>query len=297
MAIRGDDGMTYFSGNVGIGVSTTTGRFQVLAGGTTTLYVKSSDGYVGIGTTDPDIPLKMVTNIAGEYGLASGVYDPDMSGGDAIYTHIGNANQSKDVGNIGFRYSGVNSDNNMLTFGFHSANYLFNIKAGGNVGVGTSAPSMKFEVNGGIKVASTTAVAPSNGTIVYNSTDNDFYGYKNGAWASMTSGGTSLWTRDAGDGWFTSQPFANPSTTTLSLNADGLSENAFLRIELIDKYGELVRNYSGESAAVVKTSGLKTKVVWPGGELIKCANASYRVRVTFAGADAAKIKFYVGYLE
>jgi hypothetical protein len=33
------------------------------------------------------------------------------------------------------------------------------------------------------------------------------------------------------------------------------------------------------------------------GEAITSGNPSLRVRVTFAGADAAKIKFYVAYLE
>jgi hypothetical protein len=106
-----------------------------------------------------------------------------------------------------------------------------------------------------------------------------------------------LSTRDPLDGGCTSKPLENVRPRTLSVNADGLSENAFLRIELIDRKGEPIAGYSGAAAAVVKVSGLKTKVVWPGGAEIRCANAAYRVRVVFAGPQAQEAKFYAGYLE
>ena len=103
--------------------------------------------------------------------------------------------------------------------------------------------------------------------------------------------------RDPGDAFFTSEPLANSAPRTLALNADGLSERAVLRVELIDKNGTPITGYSGAAAAVVTTSGLKTTVAWPGGERITCPNAALRVRVQLAGADAAKIKFYAAYLE
>lgn len=106
-----------------------------------------------------------------------------------------------------------------------------------------------------------------------------------------------LSTRDVGDGWFTSQPLAHPGSATLALNADGLSENAFIRVELIDRNGTPIPGYSGASAAIMKASGLKTTVAWPTGTLITCPNPAIRIRVRFAGADAAKVKFYAGYLE
>ncbi len=106
-----------------------------------------------------------------------------------------------------------------------------------------------------------------------------------------------LATRDPLEGGFTSMPLENAGPRTLAVNADGLSAAGFLRVELIDKKGEPIPGYSGAAAATVKTSGLKTKVAWPAGERIQSPNAAYRVRVTFAGADAARVKFYAGYLE
>ncbi len=96
---------------------------------------------------------------------------------------------------------------------------------------------------------------------------------------------------------FTSKPLANTGTATLSLNVDGLSATAMLRVELIDKAGTPVAGYSGPDAALVRTSGLAIKVVWPGGDTIKCTNAAYRLRVFFTGPDASRIKFYAAYLE
>ncbi|MSU48256.1 MAG: hypothetical protein EXS37_04050 [Opitutus sp.] len=107
-----------------------------------------------------------------------------------------------------------------------------------------------------------------------------------------------LSTRDPGEGGFTSQPIANPRPRTLFVNADGLSEDAFLRIELIDKNGGPVAGYAGAAAARVKQSGLKTLVTWAGGaEAIRCANTAYRVRVALVGSRAGEINFYVAYLE
>ena len=95
----------------------------------------------------------------------------------------------------------------------------------------------------------------------------------------------------------TSRPLANPRPAALSLNVEGVSATAILRVELIDKNGTPIPGYSGAAAASVKESGLKTKISWPGGELIRCANPLYRVRLTFSGPDSARIKFYAGYLE
>lgn len=103
--------------------------------------------------------------------------------------------------------------------------------------------------------------------------------------------------RDPGDGWCTSQPLANSPAASLYVNVDGLSAKAQLRVELIDKGGSPIPGYAGADAAVVRNSGLRVPVAWPGRARIDCPNAMIRVRLTLAGADAAKIRFYVAYLE
>jgi len=103
--------------------------------------------------------------------------------------------------------------------------------------------------------------------------------------------------RDKVASQFTSMPIANTGPRTLHINADGLSKDAALRVELIDRLGEPVAGYSGADAATVAESGLKAAATWPGGTQIKCDNKSYRVRVAFTGPAAAGIRFYAAYLE
>ncbi|MBL9216777.1 MAG: hypothetical protein JNG83_14970 [Opitutaceae bacterium] len=103
--------------------------------------------------------------------------------------------------------------------------------------------------------------------------------------------------RDAGGGSCTSRPLPNRGPVTLYLNADGLAEEARLRIELIDRLGAPVPGYAGAEAAIVRESGLKVAVRWPQGTAITCPQESYRLRFTFEGAEAGRVRFYAGYLE
>lgn len=69
----------------------------------------------------------------------------------------------------------------------------------GDVGIGTSTPNEKLQVNGGVLVGNTTN--SNAGTIRYNGSDLE--GYVNGSWTSLTTGGGgggggSVWTTGAG---------------------------------------------------------------------------------------------------
>jgi hypothetical protein len=55
----------------------------------------------------------------------------------------------------------------------------------GNVGIGTTTPSAKLDVNGVIKVGENSSIIPQNGMIRYNSTTNKFQGYAAGAWVDL----------------------------------------------------------------------------------------------------------------
>jgi len=64
---------------------------------------------------------------------------------------------------------------------------------GGNVGIGTAAPSQKLDVGGNANFSGTVGIgnfpsAPfpaANGMIYYDTTKKDFYGYKNGSWLPL----------------------------------------------------------------------------------------------------------------
>jgi hypothetical protein len=106
-----------------------------------------------------------------------------------------------------------------------------------------------------------------------------------------------LSTREKGDGQFTTRPLTNLRSASLSINVEGVSQEAVLRIELIDKTGNAIEGYSGRDAAVVADSGLSVKVSWSGRTKIEVSNAAIRLRVSLTGPQAHQVKFYAAYLE
>ena len=78
-----------------------------------------------------------------------------------------------------------------------------------NVGIGTTNPSEKLDVNGGIIIGATTNTA--KGTIRWNETKNDFEGYNGSVWLSLTGNKGSWGSKE-------SLSFQN-DVTTIKLNS------------------------------------------------------------------------------
>jgi len=57
----------------------------------------------------------------------------------------------------------------------------------GKIGIGTSTPKEKLDVDGAIKISTNIDTSPEAGTIRWNATTNDFEGYTGTAWKSLTS--------------------------------------------------------------------------------------------------------------
>lgn len=82
----------------------------------------------------------------------------------------------------------------------------------------------------------------------------------------------------------------------LLVNAEGLSADARLRIELVDEREQPLPLYAGENAAVVQQPGVQLPVAWPRGETIPRTDHRFRIRVTFEGPRRNQIRFYALYL-
>lgn len=74
--------------------------------------------------------------------------------------------------------------NNAVIMGKYNQNTL--VVSGTSVGIGTSSPQAKLDVNGTMLLGNLSGdPSGSNGMIYYNTTTNKFRGYENGAWANL----------------------------------------------------------------------------------------------------------------
>ena len=84
--------------------------------------------------------------------------------------------------------------------------------------------------------------------------------------------------------------------TGLAVNADGLSPEARLRIELLDALERPLPGYAGDQAAVVCESGLRTRVSWPGRDHNSNLDAPCKIKIAFEGQARQTIRFYALYV-
>jgi hypothetical protein len=82
----------------------------------------------------------------------------------------------------------------------------------------------------------------------------------------------------------------------LWINADGLSPDARLRVELLDELENPLPGYSGDNAGTLQQSGLRAKVSWKTNEQIPDLQIPFKIKVSFEGERAGSIKFYSLYV-
>ncbi len=81
------------------------------------------------------------------------------------------------------------------------------------------------------------------------------------------------------------------------VNADGLGDDATLKVELLNRNTTPIPDYSGSNAAIVKTSGFQTPITWNGRDELRELPDSVRMRVTFEGSKNTDIRFHALYLR
>jgi hypothetical protein len=158
IAIHNDVTHTYLYGTNDIAIRPGFGQMA--------LYAKSN-GYIGIGTTQPNSPL----SIKGRVGIRADA-NPSIAGealrvegGIAVEENVMNVTNLVDQDFV-VRLSGVGAGPNKrtligptvatrfsLSVGVNSGNEYLTLVNGGNVGIGTVTPTQKLDVNGNINIA------------------------------------------------------------------------------------------------------------------------------------------------
>jgi hypothetical protein len=108
--------------------------------------LETSSDQVGIGTSTPEAKLDIEHVDSGPFQTGLRVLNPYMVSGEAMNIRVGRTNEAKNVGKIYFQYDGDASDLNRLSLGLFGVGDVVNVMAGGNVGIGTTEPIAKLDV-------------------------------------------------------------------------------------------------------------------------------------------------------
>lgn len=130
------DDMNIQASAVSGNISFRTGTGSSTSLGTGRMYIRGADGYIGIGTDDPDHRLEV------DFGdvLVKGADNFAMLNSEANLFLGTKDYYIKSIRGYGFK------------FGHTNANNLLTVKINGNVGINTDAPAAKLDINGNIKI-------------------------------------------------------------------------------------------------------------------------------------------------
>ena len=90
-------------------------------------------------------------------------------------------------------------------------------------------------------------------------------------------------------------PIQADGSARIWVNAEGLSDRAWLRVELLDERERPLSGYSGDDSTSVRQSGLREPVAWKGREAIPDLSSAFKIRVSFEGKRGG-IKLYALYV-
>jgi hypothetical protein len=125
-------------------------------------------GNVGIGTTSPGAklavnstgtsatPVISLTNTSSSpFNHTINAFAPNLTAGENNIFIIGKEGNSKNAGYIGYTWNADADNSNVLTFGHWASDNLMNLTGDGKLGIGTTSPSHKLDVNGDIALKGT----------------------------------------------------------------------------------------------------------------------------------------------
>lgn len=89
----------------------------------------------------------------------------------------------------------------------------------------------------------------------------------------------------------------NNSNTKVYINADGLSDDGTIRIEIIDEHFKPIPGYSGDNSISINQSGLKQLASWKNNVALDTHDHPFRIKATFEGPNSQKIRLYALYID
>ncbi len=150
--------------------------------GTSQLAV-DSNGFVGVGTASPGVPLGVVADNASGWSATVTNWSTTAPNGLAVEVPYGTSNDDKALQ--------VRSD---------SGSYRLVVTNAGNVGIGTASPGAKLEVVGAVRTHSYYTIANVNGSFSGSGGANSFIGLHDGTKWGLTIGTSGTYTSNVGIG-------------------------------------------------------------------------------------------------
>ena len=239
------------------------------------------EGNVGIGTTSTEGKMTVVgatqtINMDLDANSAVGLSVMGVDSNNFNAFTIGSANSTNNCGVVRFKYNGAGSTNNYLGLGFYGNDDILNVKANGNVGIGTTSPGAKLAVAGDAIIGQ-----GQNRPVSYSS-----------------SAGSFRITPNSG-GWSTGYFFNNQSEGFLGgFGALGGASDAFSYFWIGDDYNDITMVVQGNAGNVgigttspisklqVSGTGSQGMQAWFGNGFVNNANYHYSfAKVGFSSED------------
>ena len=181
---------SYFAGNIGIGTTNPSYKLEILNtsnvfNASNTLFVQGT-GRVGIGTASPVASLHVSSSSAGALPASSG---STQSGGLRIRLSTAAASGIFDIGTAGGSGMWLQSTDS----GNLATNYPLLLNPnGGNVGIGTTTPGEKLDINGAMHLTpqASPPTTANSGDLYVDSTPSpdELCVYDGSAWQGILSG-------------------------------------------------------------------------------------------------------------
>jgi len=121
--------------------------------------------------------------------------------------------------------------------------------------------------------------------------DRDRLGY---FYAKSTVGGAWLFGKD--DPHFITRTLIINEGDRILVNADELSTDGYLTVELLDEQFRPLNGFYGSDSAVLKESGLRQPVLWRDGAQLKGFGKPVRIRVNYTGQNSNSVRVYAVYV-